>query len=223
MIKVSPSSIGFLRECPRCLWLYFKEGVQRPRGPFPTLPSGMDEVLKDYFDKFRSKNELPPEIRDKVGERLYSDIEKMKRVRSVFKGLVAEFPDYNLKLKGAIDELLINDQGSHVLLDFKTRGFPIKKDTHEHYRDQLDLYALLLKMNDMPPAEYGYLMFLHPTAFANHKASFTTEVVKLDVDWKRGILILREVYAVLQGPVPQAHTDCEYCLYRATNFNALGL
>ena len=35
----------------------------RPRGIFPSLPSGMDRVIKTYFDHYRGS--LPPEL---VGE-----------------------------------------------------------------------------------------------------------------------------------------------------------
>ena len=68
MYKLSPSSVGFLRECPRCLWLYANDNISRPFGVFPSLPSGMDRVLKVYFDKYRVNGELPREIVGKVKE-----------------------------------------------------------------------------------------------------------------------------------------------------------
>lgn len=215
MIQVSPSSIGYLRECPRCLWLYFNEGIQRPRGIFPTLPSGMDEILKKYFDKFRTRNQIPPEIEGKVKGQLYPDLEKLKPLRQNFKGLVAKFPDHNIKLKGALDELLVNEQGEHVIFDFKTRGYPLKADTHEHYRDQLNLYTLLLERNGFPSANYGYLFFLYPTEFDAGKVTFKSEVVEVKVHWENGLSVLRGVREILDGPLPKVHTDCEYCLYRS--------
>jgi CRISPR/Cas system-associated exonuclease Cas4 (RecB family) len=217
MIKVSPSAIGYLRECPRCLWLYFKEGVQRPRGLFPSLPSGMDEVLKDYFDKFRTQGKLPPEIKGRVKGKLFPNLTKLKIWRQNFKGLTAKFPEINILLKGAIDELLINNNDEYVVFDFKTRGFPLKEDTHEHYQDQLDLYALLLEKNGMTPANYGYLFFLYPTEFDQGKATFKSEVVEMKVHWKNGLAVLGKVKEILDGPLPKAHTDCQYCLYRASS------
>ena len=59
--KLSPSSLTLFEECKRCFWLHH-HGKKRPETPFPTLPSGMDRILKIHFDKFRDKKKLPPEI-----------------------------------------------------------------------------------------------------------------------------------------------------------------
>ncbi|OGY20771.1 MAG: hypothetical protein A3A65_01185 [Candidatus Chisholmbacteria bacterium RIFCSPLOWO2_01_FULL_49_14] len=217
MYKVSPSGISYLRECPRCLWLYYREGVSRPKGIFPSLPSGMDEVLKKYFDAYRLRGELPPELKGKITDALYPDFTKLKKMRQIFHGLVAEFPELDMRLKGAIDELLVNKQGQHVVFDFKTRGYPVKADTHEHYQDQVNLYALLLEKNNLPPADYGYLFFIHPTEYAVCKATFHPQIVKMNSDWRQGMNILQEVKSLLEGPEPQAHSSCAYCLYRSAS------
>ena len=98
MKNVSPSAIGNLLECPRCLWLYFNEGIERPRGIFPSLPSGMDGVFKDYFDGFRKKRLLPPEIEGKVIGKLFDDLEKLTKWREIDfgrGGFRAEFPEFD--------------------------------------------------------------------------------------------------------------------------------
>lgn len=221
MIKVSPSLIGYLRECPRCLWYYFNEDIKRPRGIFPSLPGGMDEILKNYFDSYRAKNQLPPEIDNKVDEKLYSDLEKLEKMRNNFKGLSADFPEFNLRLKGAIDELLVNNSREHVVFDFKTRGYPIKEDTHRHYQDQLDLYALLLNENKFKVADYGYLLFFYPKDFNRGKASFSSQLVKMDVSRQAGLKVLQDVDKILNGPKPKSHSDCEYCLYQSSLIDSL--
>src|SRR3989344_3937655 len=64
-IRLSPSTgLNLFRDCPRCFWLHYNKNVHRPRGIFPSLPGGMDLVLKDYFDQFRGS--LPPELEGKV-------------------------------------------------------------------------------------------------------------------------------------------------------------
>ena len=218
MYKVSPSLIGSLLECPRCLWLEFNEQVKRPRGIFPSLPGGMDLILKTYFDSFRGKG-LPPEIEEKITDaKLYDgDMEKFKVWREINfgrGGLAAEFPQYDMALRGAIDELMLNEKGEYVPFDFKTRGFPLKEDTHEHYQHQLDLYALLFKENGMPPASYGYLLFFWPKEYREGVTKFNTELVKMDVSPENGLRLLEKAHKIITDPKPEAHEKCEFCLYR---------
>lgn len=227
IFKVSPSGIGTLLECPRCLWLHYNEDIIRPRGIFPSLPNGMDLVLKDYFDSYRQKGELPPEVAGKLGRaKLYNeDLEKFHVWREINfgrGGLVAEFPELNIVLNGAIDELLVGEDGKYIPFDFKTRGFPTKEDTHEHYRPQLDLYTLLFEANGLPPANFGYLLFFWPKNYGEGAASFETKLIKLDLDPQRGRQYLERASDIIIGPKPQAHEKCEYCLY-GVSIAGLGL
>lgn len=213
MLLLSPSLIGSLLECPRCLWLHFNEGIKRPAGIFPSLPSGMDGVFKTYFDSYRKKGLLPPEIDGKVTGKLFNDQEQLKIWGNNRKGLQAEFPKYNLTLKGAIDDLLIAPDGKFVPFDFKTRGYPIREDTHEHYQHQLDLYALLFEKNGHPSADYGYLLFFYPKSYSKNKATFITELVKMAVSPKRGLEVLKKVNEIVSGRKPKADEECKYCEY----------
>ena len=49
--KLSPSTLNLMKECPRCFWLAQHKVWKRPAGIFPSLPSGMDKILKVHFDK----------------------------------------------------------------------------------------------------------------------------------------------------------------------------
>lgn len=208
-----------LLECPRCLWLYVNEDVKRPRGIFPSLPGGMDSILKDYFDSYRKRGEVPPEIEGKLeeGEKLFDDLEKLNPWRDIDfgrGGLKATFSDLDIFLQGAIDELLITKDGKYVPFDFKTRGYPTKEDTHEHYQHQLDLYSLLFEKNKLSPADHAYLLFFWPKKYQGGKTSFDTDLIKLDVSPENGMKILQETYDIVNGEKPESHEDCEYCLYR---------
>jgi len=205
-------------ECPRCLWLQFNENIRRPRGIFPSLPSGMDNVFKKYFDEYRERGELPPEIEGKVEGTLYNgDLEKFNKWREINfgrGGMRTQFPEIDVELYGAIDELLVAPDGKFVPFDFKTRGFPTKEDTHEHYRTQIDLYALLFKQGGMEPADYGYLLFFWPEAYNLGQASFKTDLVKIDVSPSRGYSVLKKSQEIITGSEPKSHGKCEYCVYR---------
>src|SRR3989344_3429829 len=61
-IRLSPSALNIYLECQKCFWLEYKAGIHRPRGPFPSLPGGMDILIKKYFDSYRAVGKLPPEI-----------------------------------------------------------------------------------------------------------------------------------------------------------------
>jgi len=80
--RLSPSALNLMKECPRCFWLTQHKVWKRPSGIFPSLPSGMDRVLKVRFDRFRDRGEMPPELCENnscVGMRLFDDDEKLKR------------------------------------------------------------------------------------------------------------------------------------------------
>lgn len=220
MLKISPSLIGYLFECPRCLWLHFNEKVQRPRGLFPSLPDGMDNVFKEYFDQYRGTDNLPPEITGKVDGRLFDDMAKLDVWRNINfgrGGLKAEFPEYDILLSGAIDELLVAPDGSFIILDFKTRGYPTKPDSHKHYQLQLDLYALLFEKNKMKVFPKGYLLFFWPEKYGKGKANFKTELVETEISASRAYDVLKRVQKIITGEKPSSHSDCEYCSYRESS------
>jgi len=62
VFKVSPSSLSLMENCFRCFWLDKHKVWKRPKGGFPTLPSGIDSLLKKHFNKFRDRGLLPPEL-----------------------------------------------------------------------------------------------------------------------------------------------------------------
>ena len=77
--KLSPSALNLMKDYPRCFWLAQHKVWKRPAGIFPSLPSGMDRILKVHFDKFRDKKQLPPELcenKECVGMKLFTDKEK---------------------------------------------------------------------------------------------------------------------------------------------------
>lgn len=219
LYKVSPSGVSYLLECPRCLWLHFNEGKKRPRGAYPSLPNGMDDAFKKYFDEYRGRGELPPEIEGKAEGKLFADLKKLNAWREFNfgrGGIKAEFPELKMAVSGAIDDLMVSPDGKFVPFDFKTRGYPTKEDTHEHYRHQLDLYSLLFQKNDLEVAGYGYLLFFWPQNYSPGAANFKTELVKMDVSPSRGYGVLEKVYSILTSQIPRAHEACEYCAYRGT-------
>jgi hypothetical protein len=214
--KFSPSSLSLLKDCPRCFWLKFNKDIKRPEGIFPSLPSGMDKILKIHFDSFMRKGELPPELKELKDVKLFDDEELLKVWRSNFKGIPWEDKEGNL-FRGAIDNIL-KKGNKLIVLDYKTRGYPLKEDTHEHYQNQMDIYNLLLRKNNYKTEDYAYLLFYHPDK-VNKKGDvvFNTDLIKMKVSIENAENIFKNALEVLKDKIPKASEECEYCRWNAEN------
>lgn len=222
-IRVSPSSLNLFLECPRCFWLQMNEGIHRPRGIFPSLPGGMDSVIKVYFDKYREKGKLPPEIEGKLKGELVHDQTLLNRWRNWRTGLEYKDNGTGAVLFGALDDCLVHStssgQGEYMPLDYKTRGSaPKDGDSEKYYGNQLDCYALLLRENNYPVDEFGYLIYYYPKQVKeNGVVFFDVKPIKLKIDPERAIKTIRDAVKLLSGPIPPRHSECEYCIWGRNN------
>ncbi|MBI2055368.1 MAG: hypothetical protein HYT42_00540 [Candidatus Sungbacteria bacterium] len=160
-IALSASALSVFRDCPRCFWLEHNGVRRRPDGIKSTLPNGIDAVLKKYFDGYRGR--LPPELEGRVEGRLIDDQSLLDKWRERWNGLIYEDAFANARLKGLLDDCLVNN-GVYTPLDYKTKGFTPKDDAHKWNQDQLNIYSLLLHSNGYPAADHGYLVFYHPVS-----------------------------------------------------------
>ena len=209
--KFSSSSLSLLKECPRCFWLHFKKDIKRPAGIFPSLPSGMDRILKAHFDSFRDRGELPPELEELNGNvKLFDNVELLDIWRNNFKGVQWTDKKGNL-FKGAIDNILVKEK-KLIVLDYKTRGYPLKEDTAEHYQGQLDIYNLLLRKNNYETEDYSYLLFYHPDK-VNEKGNvvFNTDLIKMKISVKSAENIFKKAIETLKEKIPKAKEKCSFC------------
>ncbi len=211
--KFSPSSLSLLKECSRCFWLQFNKNIKRPDSIFPSLPSGMDKILKVHFDTFIVTHKLPPELKSLDGKyTLFDDVEMLAQWRSNFKGI--QWVDANGNIfKGAIDNLLVKS-GKLVVLDYKTRGFPLKDDTAAHYQNQLDIYNFLFRKNGFKTLNYAYLLFYHPNKVdTDGDVIFNTDLVKMNVDVSNASKIFNHALKVLSNDIPEAGEGCGFCIW----------
>jgi len=216
--KLSPSSLNLFEDCPKCFYFSIVKNIKRPSGIFPSLGSGMDRVLKEHFDRFMEKGELPPELREKKlaeGCYLFNDKEKLKTWRNYFKGIRYSDKESGTVLMGAIDNLLVKD-GKLIVLDYKTRGYPLKKDTHTYYQTQMDLYNLLLRKNNYQTEDYAFLLFYYPnTINETGEFLFNTELVKLPTAPEKGEELFKNAIRILKSEKSlESIADCEFCKLR---------
>jgi hypothetical protein len=214
--KLSPSSISLMHECPRCFWLTEHEKWARPAGIFPSLPSGMDGILKKHFDKFMEKGKLPPELLNAANKeecknfKLFDDKELLKDWRNSRKGLWFEDKDGNV-LHGGIDNLLVNKANNKlIVLDYKTRGFPLKEDTHEHYQNQLNIYAFLLKQMGKDVEDFAYLLFYYPKeVLETGEVVFDTTLKKMKISAEDAEKLFNKAVKLLNSKCPEE--TCDWC------------
>ena len=211
IFKLSPSSLNLMQECPRCFWLDKNNIWKRPVGIFPSLPSGMDRILKIHFDKFRDKGLLPPEICEDtncIGMKLFDDKELLKTWQNNRKGISCTDEDGNI-LSGAVDNILQKGK-KLIVLDYKTRGYGLKEDTHEHYQLQLDVYNFLLRKNGYETEDFAFLLFYIPKEVAETgEVIFDTTLKKMSINIKNAENMWKKALIILNSECPEK--GCEWC------------
>jgi len=213
IIYLSPSKLNLFQECPLCFWLHVVKGIHRPEGIFPSLPGGMDNLIKEYFDKYRALGKMPPEIEGKVRGKLLTNQQLLSEWRSISKESSPKYFDKELNacLFGALDECFI-DGDYYIPVDYKTRGYDLKEDSLSYYQTQLDCYTLLLEAEGYKHLSFGYLIYYIPTKVGeNGKVQFKVEAHKLETDSKRGYNVFRQAVECIRGSQPASHSQCQFC------------
>jgi len=240
MIRLSPSTLSLYKECSRCFWLQLNEKVARPRGIFPSLPSGMDIVIKKYFDKYRGA--LPPELDGKIDGVLMDDMPLLNKWRNWRTGLEYRDKERDAVLFGALDDCLVKStparggsalggKSKHYMpLDYKTRGFPPQDGaSEEYYQHQLDAYTLMLAENGYRVGSHAYLVYYYPKEVKeNGLVDFEVKPVKIQTDIERIKKMFGEAVDLLGSDLPKEHSgganggaSCEFGLWHrlATEFD----
>lgn len=215
--RLSTRTLNILKDCERCFWLWIKKGIQRPRINFPGITNGIDRVLKEYFDSYRAKGEIPPELKKELSNmKLWPDQKDMDRWRDWRSGLVYESPS-GITLVGALDELVVNKKDIVSPADYKTRGIPPKSiiDSEKYYGLQLSVYSLLLQVNKFNVSGSGYLFYYWPKQIDSEGIiQFDSEVVKISADPQQVIGFCVKAIELLKSSKPPAPSPaCEYCGY----------
>ncbi|MFQ5945960.1 MAG: PD-(D/E)XK nuclease family protein [Anaerolineae bacterium] len=213
IVRLSPSSLGLLLDCPRCFWLRFRAGHERPRGIFPSLPGAMDRVIKAYFDRYRGS--LPPELEGRVDGVLMEDQATLDLWRNWKTGLRFVDEELGVELSGALDDCL-RDGEVYLPLDYKTRGSAPRPGTPWYYRYQLNLYSLLLNENGYQTDSRGYLVYYFPQVVKEAGAvTFHVHPQRIETSLEDAQALLRTASEVLSGEIPDPAPECEYCRWQA--------
>ncbi|MDD5454160.1 MAG: PD-(D/E)XK nuclease family protein [Candidatus Ratteibacteria bacterium] len=199
---LSPSSLNIFRDCPRCFWLQINCDIRRPRGAFPSIASGLDRVIKEYFDAYRAKEILPPLLNGKIEGKLIPHLPPK-----------LYFNDYskNASLMGMLDECLILPGDIYAPLDYKTRG-SFAEDVHPAYQLQMDVYTLLLEKNNHKTNSLAYLLYFVPNTGQLHEGiPFNVKFMEVKTSVERALDIFHKALELLRGQMPKSSPNCEYC------------
>lgn len=210
-IRLSPSALNIFLECQRCFWLEYAAGIHRPKGPFPSLPGGMDILIKKYFDSYRAVGKLPPEISNQVTGMLFPDVEILNKWRNWRSGLSYYDKNLDAVLVGALDDCVV-DGGAHIPLDYKTRGFDLQEGGENFYQNQLNCYSFLLEASGLKQPAYAYLAYFIPREIkTGGNVFFSVEVKKVATNIHDAKETFEKAVALLREPMPEAHSKCQFC------------
>jgi hypothetical protein len=208
---ISPSGVNLMDESPCLFWLATHKLVSLPRGIFSGLPGAIDKILKDHYDKHRVEG-MPPEVVGQLYGRLWQDQDTLKKLR-FWNGpqkFSVDYPHLDIKLtvRGAVDDVFQELDGTLSPLDYKTAGKEVDEEYGKrYYQNQLDFYALLLEKTGRKVSGKGYLVYYYCSPSPESKPGalpfcFRVKVLNITALPGRASLLLDRAATLLSGPVP---------------------
>jgi len=171
----------------------------------PSLPSGIDRIMKEYFDTYqKTVPQTVPSILSSLGVTLFPNTELLATWQNNRKGIQWNDEKGNL-LRGAVDYILEKDD-KLIVLDFKTRGWPLKQDSVDRYQDQLNIYNFLLQKNGHTTQDYSYLLYLDPKEAIDQDIKVETNV---DIKQHNIVSTVGVTFRVTLVTMPTFATDAE--------------
>jgi hypothetical protein len=184
--------------------MHINRKVERPRGPFPSLPSGIDRVLKRYFDTYRRQGRLPPLIDGRLPGTLATS------------ALTLGFTDdsTNARLWGKLDDCVTLPDDRLAPLDHKTRASAPESVSYseKYYQFQMDVYTLLLERNGHRTSRTAYLVYYFPLEGELHRGfPFDVVVHHIPTDPDRAYAVFSAACRCLAAPCPGSGASCGFC------------
>ena len=179
IVKIAPSDISFLANCPHCLWHKSNTGLKNTT-IFPGVFSTLDVAQKKYFNPLGTKEisaDLPDgEVDQKIADKLITS-----KVLEDLKGRP-------FQLGGKADLILKFFDGNYGVIDNKTTKI---RENQDYYFFQLESYATILEQPDektsmkffdangvenySPVTHLGLSMF-EPTDIIDHSKESITQL-----------------------------------------------
>lgn len=220
-IKISAKNLGYTALesfCPRCYWIKLKTSNKLPWQTFPGIFSSIDAYTKHCIHHIVDiagegiAFDLPEWMKVMGNIRHYETVPHWSKIRY-------EDSKSNIILSGAPDDILICEDGSKVIPDWKTAKHTNTQDMLlPLYVVQLNVYAILCG----DTATALYLVYMEPVtekaAASNNiidvgfKMGFSAVVVPVENDRsvvRKALTVTREIYE-MEKP-PDSRDGCKDC------------
>ena len=205
--KLSPSDFAYLYEdCKHCYYLKIKYGITQPSMPMPGVFSALNTRIQGSL----------------VGKNLQTLSESLPDCQVVNQeGFVESItiPNTECFIKGKYDLLCKNSDESYTLVDLKISR--PGEDKIEKYRTQLTAYKFAMEnpkqAEPIKITKMGLLIFYPDTVkFENGIArlDFPPKWLEVSANEEGFLDFIKEVDALLNGPLPPENPDCKWCQYR---------
>jgi|MTBAKSStandDraft_2_1061841.scaffolds.fasta_scaffold09134_7 hypothetical protein len=216
-LRISGKILGALNmpdACPRCFWI--KQKVKSlPFQIFPGIFMSIDayskRVVHAWFDAHHSAPPWIPELQGAVKYLPVPHWSKFKRAD----------PDTGITVSGAMDDLFVCEDGTHIIPDYKTAKYTANQDKLlPMYEGQLNAYRWVHegagnKVRSTP------LIYCEPITDDTRRAfdppagfsmEFVTKGVQVEMDDALIPFLLRQAKTILDMPEPPLGVDgCKDC------------
>jgi hypothetical protein len=159
-MTISAKDLGTLalpNFCPRCFWIRLHCENKLPFQIFPGIFSSIDSYTKKvtgvYFDRY---GQLPAWLQ------VLGGVGKPVRAPHYSKFYVVD-EKTNVTVRGTPDEIIQRDDGSYLIIDYKTAKFTRSQDhLLPLYEVQLNVYAYIGKRRGYDPISGIALVYMQP-------------------------------------------------------------
>lgn len=222
--RVSRSKIDLFHECKRCFYLDQLHGVARVSFPPFSLNNAVDLLLKREFDKHRAKGTWHPMLKEAGLKLKPFKHEKMDEWRDAMRyGVQYELPKTDLIIRGGVDDIWVDAQGTLYVADYKATAkennsdVSIESDWQVMYKRQVEVYQWLLRKNGFVVSNTAYFYYVNGQMSEesfNGMLKFNVKIIPYEGDDAWVEKTVYELYDCLNSDVlPESAKDCEYCGY----------
>jgi len=195
--ELSRSKVDLFLQCPRCFYIDRSEKyrIARPSGPMSYIPTALDKLLKNEFDKYRKTQTIHPYCKEHGIDLIPYKHDEIEDWQNNRKGIKYHDTDTNFLLYGAIDDCWTDNNGKIFIADYKSTTVSYDKKTNEPldasldekgaphkywYKKQVEFYQWLFNKNGFDVSTTAYFVFC--SAYYKNIENFNEELkFKIDI------------------------------------------